>query len=241
MQDPLEMKGIREGILVTVATEADWSAVLLTLTSRIDNQLTFFRGASLVLDVSSRAVQRSELERLHTALQDRQVALVCVLSDSAATQGAARQLEVAIDLQAVAEQNRVAAAQLNGIEQPQPFPEQMFDSTVHGSEGVLIKQTLRSGRIVRNTGHVIVLGDVNPGAEVIAGGDIVIWGKARGMVHAGAMGDESSVICALELQPTQLRIASYISISPPKSRRRRPRPERALVRDGQIEAEAWEA
>jgi septum site-determining protein MinC len=241
MQDPLEMKGIREGILVTANTNVDWAAILLALTTRIDNQLTFFKGASLVLSLDTRAVQRGELEKLHSALMDRGVQLACVLSESAMTRSAAQQLDIAVDLASVTEQHRVAASQLNGIEQPQPFPEQMFDSTVHGSGGILIKQTLRSGRMVRSTGHVIVIGDVNPGAEVIAGGDIVIWGKARGMVHAGAMGDETSVICALELQPTQLRIASHISISPPKGRRRRPRPERALVREGQIEAETWEA
>lgn len=242
MQDLLEMKGIREGILVTVSPESDWASVLLAFTTRIDNQLTFFKGASLVVEFESRAVQRSDLEKLQTALSERDVRLVCVLSESAITQGAAHQLGIAVDLQSIVQPTRVSAQQLNGIEQPQPFPEQMFDSTVHGSGGVLIKQTLRSGRIVRNTGHIVVIGDVNPGAEVIAGGDIVVWGKARGIVHAGAMGDETSVICALELQPTQLRIASHISISPPfKGRRRRPRPERAVVRAGQIEAEAWEA
>jgi septum site-determining protein MinC len=68
---------------------------------------------------------------------------------------------------------------------------------------------------------------------------VIIWGRLRGTVHAGYGGDESAVVCALDLAPTQLRIAGYITISP-EDRRRKPRPEKALVRNGRIEAEAWE-
>jgi septum site-determining protein MinC len=84
---------------------------------------------------------------------------------------------------------------------------------------------------------VVILGDVNPGAEVIAGGNVVVWGKLRGVVHAGATGNERSVVCALDLTPTQLRIASHISVSP--DRKGNPRPEKAFVKDGILVAEAW--
>ena len=84
-----------------------------------------------------------------------------------------------------------------------------------------------------------MLGDVNPGAEIVAGGDIIVWGKLRGTVHAGAMGNDSAIVCALNLAPTQLRIAQYIARSP-EGRRRKPTPEVARVRNGQIVAESWE-
>jgi septum site-determining protein MinC len=74
---------------------------------------------------------------------------------------------------------------------------------------------------------------------IIAGGDVVVWGKLRGTVHAGAHGDEEAVVCALYLAPTQLRIAGHITISP-EDRRRKPQPEKAMVRHGRIEAVAWE-
>ena len=102
-----------------------------------------------------------------------------------------------------------------------------------------IKRTVRSGVRLEYEGNLVVLGDVNPGAEVVAGGDIVVWGKLRGTVHAGAMGNETAVVCALDLAPTQLRIAQHIARSP-DSRRRKPTPEVARVRDGQIVAESWE-
>jgi septum site-determining protein MinC len=105
--------------------------------------------------------------------------------------------------------------------------------------GLIARRTLRSGQQLRHPGSITVIGDVNPGAEVVAGGDIVVWGKLRGTVHAGAMGNETAVVCALDLAPTQLRIAQYFARSP-EGRRRKPLPEVARVRDGKIVAESWE-
>jgi septum site-determining protein MinC len=86
---------------------------------------------------------------------------------------------------------------------------------------------------------VVVYGDVNPGAEIIAAGDIIVWGKLRGNVHAGADGDESAVVCALDMTPTQMRIAGYLTTSP-ADKRRKPRPEVASIRGDQIIVEAWQ-
>jgi septum site-determining protein MinC len=104
---------------------------------------------------------------------------------------------------------------------------------------LILRETIRSGRSVYHEGHIVVIGDVNPGAEIIAGGDVVVWGKLRGLVHAGAMGDTSAVICALELIPTQLRIADQIAISP-HDQRRQATPEKVSMHNGRIVAEAWQ-
>jgi septum site-determining protein MinC len=84
----------------------------------------------------------------------------------------------------------------------------------------------------------VVIGDVNPGAEIVAGGNIVVWGHVRGLVHAGALGDEGAVICALDLTPTQLRIAGQIARAPDEERRTRV-PEMVMIRDGKIIAIPW--
>lgn len=77
----------------------------------------------------------------------------------------------------------------------------------------IINATLRSGQRVESDHSIIVRGDVNSGAEVIAGGDIIILGTLRGIAHAGAFDDTGGgrSIVALSLQPTQLRIGSLIS------------------------------
>ncbi|MBV9438879.1 MAG: hypothetical protein JOZ24_02690 [Candidatus Eremiobacteraeota bacterium] len=71
--------------------------------------------------------------------------------------------------------------------------------------------TLRGGQALHNLGHVVLVGDVNPGAELIASGDIVVFGALRGVAHAGAQGDRAASVVALELAPTQLRIATAIA------------------------------
>jgi septum site-determining protein MinC len=83
------------------------------------------------------------------------------------------------------------------------------------------------------------LGDVNPGAEVIADGNVIIWGRARGMIHAGANGNTEAVICALDLSPTQLRIAEELSaMSEPQDN---PYPELASLNgDGRLNIEPWQ-
>lgn len=238
MSDPIEFKGIREGILVTIDTGIEWANVLSDLTTRIDGQGSFFRGATIVLQLNERELQRPELARLMGLLKERQVQVASVLSSSAATQSAARQLNLAIDRTSISP-TLYTPERGRHLEAPPTYPERMFDDEIKGSDGMLIRRTLRSGANVQHPGHVVILGDVNPGAEIIAGGDIIVWGHLRGVVHAGAMGDNAAVICALDLQPTQLRISGLISVSP-KGRRRKPRPERAFIEDGQIRAETWE-
>ncbi|MFZ3170568.1 MAG: septum site-determining protein MinC [Carboxydocellales bacterium] len=79
---------------------------------------------------------------------------------------------------------------------------------------VLIKRTLRSGQSIHYHGNVVVLGDVNPGAEIVAGGNIIVMGSLRGVVHAGATGAKDAEVTAFRLLPTQLRIADQITRAP---------------------------
>jgi septum site-determining protein MinC len=101
----------------------------------------------------------------------------------------------------------------------------------------MVKRTLRSGFVLEFAGSIVVIGDVNPGAQIIAGGNVFVWGRLRGVVHAGAEGDEEAVVCALDLSPTQLRIAGQIAITP--QRRGKSQPEIARLKDGRVVAEPW--
>jgi septum site-determining protein MinC len=71
--------------------------------------------------------------------------------------------------------------------------------------------TLRGGQALQQLGNIVVVGDVNPGAELVASGDILVFGALRGTAHAGAQGDVNARVAALELAPTQLRIATFIA------------------------------
>ena len=78
---------------------------------------------------------------------------------------------------------------------------------------LLVKSTCRSGEIIRHQGDVVVLGDVNPGAEVVASGDIAVFGCLRGFAHAGSEGDIKATIVALSLGSPRLQIGPHVGIS----------------------------
>lgn len=99
-----------------------------------------------------------------------------------------------------------------------------------------MRQTLRSGQAISHKGHLVIVGDVNPGAEVMADGDITIWGALRGVAHAGVGGNTNAEIRALRFDPIQLRIAQAIARSPdrPKVSLKTTGPETARIVNGII-------
>ncbi|MBW4613881.1 MAG: septum site-determining protein MinC [Desmonostoc vinosum HA7617-LM4] len=85
------------------------------------------------------------------------------------------------------------------------------------ADALYLEMTVRSGVEIRHPGTVILLGDLNPGGIVVADGDILIWGRLRGIAHAGAGGNRECLIMALQMEPTQLRIADAVARAPEKS------------------------
>lgn len=86
--------------------------------------------------------------------------------------------------------------------------------TVPTPGALVVNRTLRSGMTVRHRGDVIVLGDVNPGAEIVASRNIVVMGALRGVARAGCEGDVEAFVAATKLQPTLLQIADVLGRSP---------------------------
>lgn len=224
----ISIKGIREGLLVT-AGEGSWDAFESALLTTIQTQRDFFRGARVAVQVGDRPLERDEIRKLRDRLAEHDVTLWAVLGQSPETIRSARRMDLETDL----------ITPIEETDQPPADTElPPIDSNEYGTSAVLLKNTLRSGRVIRHVGHVIVIGDVNPGAQIIAGGDVLIWGRLRGTVHAGANGDSDALVCALDMRPQQLRIANLVAISPQENQAR-PHPEIAFVREGQIVAEEW--
>jgi len=220
----IKIKGSRKGLSITLG-EGDWQELLPELDGRLRQADAFFQGSRVNLRTGKRNIDQKELKDLINVLVSHDIELVSVQTASEFTAEAARDLGLRLALpEAASAHPEVLALAEQGI-----------------SEGLLIRRTLRSGQSLRHPGHVVVIGDVNPGAEVIAGGNVVVWGKLRGLAHAGAMGDDEAIVCALELTPTQLRIGSYIAVSPDEKTGKDMQPEIASVRDGRIVAEPWSA
>ena len=85
-----------------------------------------------------------------------------------------------------------------------------FYKEIATSETKFHKGSLRSGTRIEYEGSLVIIGDVNPGAEVIAGENIIILGELRGLAHAGAKGNRDAVIEAVSIRTTQVRIADLI-------------------------------
>ncbi len=220
-QTLVKVKGIRDGLLITLA-DGEWGTVREALLALIRDKEDFFRGAKVALDVGNRVIRAADLGKLRDQLADLEVTLWAVISGSPKTQANAQALGLATRLS-------------------KPLPDRVIRPRTPklGEEALLVPRTLRSGMRVEFPGHVVVLGHVHPGAEIIADGHVIVWGRLRGVVHAGAQGNADAVVCALDLSPTQLRIADQVAVTPP--RQGPPRPEMARLKDGQVIAEPWDA
>ena len=222
MSTPLAIKGIGDKLVISLP-DGEWQEVIPGLLQGLDERGDFFKGAKIALQLQDREISADELEALRQHLAAREIRLWALITTSESTRAAAAQLGLKLDI--------AAGERHHDAEAP-------HESELLGDEAVLLGRTLRSGQRLHYPGHVVVLGDVNPGAEIVAGGHVVVWGRLRGTVHAGAAGDEQATVCALDLMPTQLRIAGHIAVSP--QRRGRQRPEVVSVRQGQLVAEPWE-
>ena len=223
--DRITIKGTSDGLIITIGA-GDWRGLVEELDLRLGERASFFKGGRVALYVGPRQLTRLQLETVGQILNRHNVTLWAVESDSPSTQAAAAELGLETELGLPA---KPAPAT-----HPRP-------SSVSG-EAILVQRTLRSGQVIHHPGHVVVIGDVNPGAEIRAGGSVVVWGRLRGTVHAGFSPDAEAkaVVCALQLTPTQLRIGSYITRSPTGEIGLNMIPEMASVQDGQIVAEPWQ-
>jgi septum site-determining protein MinC len=217
----IQIKGLRDGLLVSL-DDAPWEEQRLAFLTQVDAQPAFFKGARLALDVASQVLHVNDLVDLRDQLSERGISLWAIISESPTTEKTAQLLGLA-----------------TRVSKPRPEEARQFSVADMGEDTALfIDKTLRSGTRIEFAGHVVVLGDVNPGAEIVAEGNIIVWGRVRGMVHAGSKGNTTAVICALDLSPTQLRIASEASaiLNPQQN----PRPEIARINEnGKLQAEFW--
>jgi len=217
----IQIKGLRDGLLVSL-DDAPWEEQRAALLAQVDGQPAFFQGARLALDVASQVLHVNQLVDLRDQLSERRIFLWAVISESPTTEKTAQLLGLA-----------------TRVSKPRPEEGRKFAVEDLGEETALfLHRTLRSGTRIEFAGHVVILGDVNPGAEILAEGNVMVWGRLRGMVHAGVKGNRKAVVCALDLSPMQLRIADEISaaIRPHEN----PRPEIVRINnDGKLQAELW--
>ncbi len=216
----VQIKGLRDSLLVSLS-DAPWQELREALLAQIGEQQSFFQGARMALDVGSQELKVNDLVELRDRLSEHNVSLWAVVSNSPVTEKTAQLLGLA-----------------TRISKPRPEQERSFEiQDVGEGTALFINKTLRSGARIEFAGHVVVLGDVNPGAEIIAEGNIIIWGRLRGSVHAGSKGDEKAVVCALEFSPMQLRVGEEVVNVSKKGETGKP--EMAFIREERVIIEPW--
>ncbi|RRR65791.1 MAG: septum site-determining protein MinC [Candidatus Viridilinea halotolerans] len=219
MSDLISIKGGRDGLRIRFDDTADLSSLLEQLERQLTQNRAFFSGARLALDVGERVLTPEALDQLLLLLQQHGV--------------------VAEAMSAGARETRNAARTAGITARPLPRYTEHPPQSSPDAEALLLLRTVRSGQVLRHSGHITLVGDVNPGGEIIAGGSVVVWGRLRGFVHAGALGNDEAIVCAMELRPTQIRIAEQFATTPQEAGPHRP--EVARIAGGQIVVESWEA
>lgn len=215
----VQLKGYRDGLRVIIDREAPLPEIERAVVKRLERLGDFVAGSSIILDVGERSLSDDDIRRLQKILERRfDVTIGRIVTTSTKT----KRLADVLRIPAVEE---IRGVEEVGVKREVPF-----------ANARLVKGTLRAGQEERFLeGSLIVVGDVNPGADVIASGDIIVLGALRGRAFAGALGDQTAVIIALNFDPIQIRIADCINVRPEsEGRRKRPRAEIARIEGDRI-------
>ncbi|MEL6500454.1 MAG: septum site-determining protein MinC [Cyanobacteria bacterium J06623_1] len=172
-------------------------------------------GTNVCLVAKDRLLDARQLQTIAESLDDVKLSLSAVSTNRRQTAVAAATSGYSVEQKAVVQPL---------IEAP-PDPEEAVSAP---AEPLYLQSTVRSGVEIRHPGTIIIFGDLNPGGKVIAAGDILVWGRLRGIAHAGAQGNAQCRITALQMEFTQLRIADAVARAP-KLRPRRLTPELAFM------------
>jgi len=222
----IKVRGTRDGLVLSLPEDARAATpgdVAAALAAHLDASPAFFGGAEVIVDLGARAVTEEELSFYRLVLEEREVAVRGFTASDPAGRALLRREGY----------HPVQVGPGRARPRGQGAGQEALDA-------LYLRRTLRSGTRVRHHGNLVVVGDINAGAEATASGDIVVWGVVRGTIHAGALGDDGAIICALALNPTQPRIGSHYAL-PPADKKSKPLrgPERARLENGQLVVEPW--
>lgn len=208
----ISFKATANGLILIMREEDDFDSIYEHVARKLESSGRFFKGASLTVKYRGKKLNPDEEQKIIELISEKADAEIQSFEeDSSITE------PDPVETDKSWEKPKLKLMHFKGLE-----------------EGMtrFYRGTVRSGQLVSYEGNLVVIGDVNPGGEVIATGNVVVMGSLRGMVHAGADGNKEAVVAALSLQPTQLRIADVITRPPDtKETRQGLIPELAFVKD----------
>lgn len=189
----ISFKGTVNGLTIILKEEDTFESILSELEEKVKSAGKFFKGATLSVLYRGKELTSHEEAKIFELLSNKSGANILSLNKELGD---------------------------TGLEPPNQYQPPKINIKDNYFKGIdqgptkFHKGTVRSGQLVSYAGNVVIIGDVNPGGEVVANGNVVVLGTLKGMVHAGADGNKEAIIYALNLSPMQLRIAEVITRAP---------------------------
>lgn len=213
----IKFRGQREGISIYIR-DGNFEDIVTELERKIKKSKQFFIGAKVIeiAGIDKKVLSKDEKEKIENIVTEKYHMIVDEVN-------ARKKKEV----KEIVEEDDM---DLNlGY----------FDGIVEGKTK-FVTSTIRSGQVVEFDGNVVIIGDVNPGGEISAKGNIIVLGTLRGLANAGSDGNEDAIVAAFRLNPSQLRIASLITRKPDEEDSHSPKsPEIARIYDKAIIIESY--
>ncbi len=221
----IDLKGTKDGIIIKIIDLTDFEDVLKNLKLKFDTSATFFKDAEIV-----------GVEGFHFNIDEKKILKKVIEKDYGLS---AVSLESVIerkkDTNTISEDKTIKEKNEMDLKK-QPKTKEILEK--YGDCTKFIKGTIRSGRLEKHDGDIVILGDVNPGAEIIAAGNIVVMGSLKGVAHAGFPNNTDAFIVSLDFRPVQLRIGEVIARSPEEDEFEK-RPEIAYLKNGLMVIESY--
>lgn len=223
MSQSVTIKSNKYGINLVLDPDIAFNELLKDVIEKFKASANFFKNAKLALSFEGRELSDDEEQQIIAAIEGNTTIEILCIVESGTKQEAVMKQNVEAFYNAVQQQCENTIAQ-NQIVENVVVPDQFY------------RGTLRSGQVISSDSSVTIIGDVNPGAKIIAQGNIVILGALKGNVHAGCTGDRSCFVFALDMKPIQIQIGDLIAKSPdqPEPRRRTRRKDKESAAEAQI-------
>ncbi len=199
-------KGTKNGINILLQQDIPFSELKVLFEKKVIESAKFFEGVK-----TSIAFQRRTLS------QEEETSLLDIITEHTT-------MNITFIRDGKKEDNTQTIPE--GVTLPDDM-EQYYITKYH-------KGSIRSGQCLTFDGSVVVIGDVNPGGEIKASGNIIILGQLKGIAHAGCNGMTDAFVSALYMIPVQLRIADIITRFPEENKKGPKPPEFAYIEEGQI-------
>jgi len=228
VKQAITIKSQGDRINILLDESADFDTLTATLRKKMFDARQFFEGAVMNIAFQGRELAEIEKIQLMNVIATETTMKATLVPDEGERKGSF----IPRLIQRVKTQKEPTVTK----EEPKPAP--VVPPTMGYDEWntAYYQGGLRSGQTIKYDGSVVILGDANPGSEVIATGNVIVLGSLKGMAHAGCGGDTSCFVSAQVLLPTQLRIANLITYipTPEKGKKELPKASIAYVVDGQV-------